>query len=204
MPERPKALLFDLGNVCLPFDHGKMFLQIGDLFGVPATEIQNTLAGGTLLGDIERGQVSDDELHAMLCDRFGKVVDAAALFEAASDIFTADPAMNELLSKVAATEIPLILVSNTSGPHIDFVRRKFDVLDHFDKLILSYEVKAAKPELAFYEAAFDAAGCQPSECFYTDDIADYIEAARRLGVDAELFTSAAQLGQQLRDRNVIE
>lgn len=203
MSRRPKALLFDLGNVCLPFDHGRMVRQVAELFAAPARDVESALLGGTTLADIECGRMTDAELHRSLCSQLGVDVPASDLFRAASDIFMADPQMEDLLAELSGCDLPLILVSNTSGPHIEFVREEFTTLSHFDTLVLSYEVGAAKPERAFYDRAFDAAGCRPEECFYTDDILAYVDAAREIGVDAEVFCDAAILREQLVERKVL-
>jgi beta-phosphoglucomutase-like phosphatase (HAD superfamily) len=63
-------------------------------------------------------------------------------------------------------------------------------------------VGAVKPQAAIYEDAIKHAHCEPEECFYTDDIAAYVEAARKLGIDAEQFESWEQLRGQLRVRGV--
>ena len=55
------------------------------------------------------------------------------------------------------------------------------MLRHFHDLVLSYEVKAMKPQPEIYQAALDMAGCRPEECFYTDDIAAYVEGAQADG-----------------------
>jgi HAD superfamily hydrolase (TIGR01509 family) len=68
--------------------------------------------------------------------------------------------------------------------------------------VLSYEVKAMKPQSAIFQAAVDRAGCRPEECFYTDDIAAYVEAARELGIDAVQFESLGQLQRELTARGI--
>ena len=65
------------------------------------------------------------------------------------------------------------------------------MLRHFDDLVLSYEVKAMKPSPLIYREAIARAQCRPEECFYTDDIAAYVEGARREGIDAVQFESCA-------------
>jgi len=42
----------------------------------------------------------------------------------------------------------------------------------------------------------------PEECFYTDDIAAYVAAAQRLGIDAVQFESRAQLERELKARGI--
>jgi FMN phosphatase YigB (HAD superfamily) len=60
-----------------------------------------------------------------------------------------------------------------------------------------------KPDERIFAAAVANAQCEPGECFFTDDIELYIEAARRHGIDAEQFSSEETLRQQLRRRKLI-
>ena len=76
------------------------------------------------------------------------------------------------------------------------------LLRHFHHLILSYEIGAMKPQPAIYRAALQRAECLPSECFYTDDIAPYVEAARHMGIDAVRFESREQIEKEMRDRGI--
>jgi FMN phosphatase YigB (HAD superfamily) len=43
---------------------------------------------------------------------------------------------------------------------------------------------------------------EPGECFFTDDIPDYVEGARRMGIDAVQFESHEQIVGELRARGV--
>lgn len=180
-----------------------MVAQIAELFSTTAEEVSAVVFEGSRFTDIERGTISDEELRLLLCDRFGKDVDRESLLVAAADIFTPDLAMEDLLAELAGTDLPLILVSNTNAFHAEFVQREMDLLNHFDHLVLSYQVGAAKPEEAFYEAALAQAGCSAGECFYTDDVLDYVAAGRRFGLDSEQFVGCDSLREQLEARGVL-
>ena len=75
-------------------------------------------------------------------------------------------------------------------------------LRHFHRLVLSHEVKAMKPQPEIYRAAIDAAQCRPEECFFTDDILEYVEGARRMGIDAVQFESRQQIERELTARGI--
>jgi HAD superfamily hydrolase (TIGR01509 family) len=60
-----------------------------------------------------------------------------------------------------------------------------------------------KPSPAIYRKAIEVAKCAPNECFFTDDIAEYVEGAKRMGIDAVQFESAAQIREELRRRGVV-
>jgi putative hydrolase of the HAD superfamily len=59
-----------------------------------------------------------------------------------------------------------------------------------------------KPGREIYRRAIAAAGCRPEECFFTDDIPEFVEGARREGIDAVQFQSSAQIEDELRLRGV--
>jgi putative hydrolase of the HAD superfamily len=59
-----------------------------------------------------------------------------------------------------------------------------------------------KPSPLIYQKAVELAGCRPEECFFTDDISEYVEGARKFGIDAVQFVSAAQLQEELAKRGL--
>lgn len=194
--------LFDLGNVVLFFSHEQMCAQIGAVCGRSAADIRDILFDAGLERAFERGDVSEQQFHLRLQEAVGREVDVEALKQAGSDIFRLNAAMVPVLKTLKARGTRLVLLSNTSVTHFDYVRRRFDVVEIFDAYVLSCEVGAVKPEPAIFEAALDAIQCAPTECFYTDDIAEYVETARGYGLQAEVFVDVPTLIEQLRLRGI--
>ena len=97
----------------------------------------------------------------------------------------------------------LLLLSNTNDIHFTMVERKYPIMRHFDDHVLSYRVGAMKPSPRIYQEAIARAGCRPEECFFTDDVAAYVDGALRAGIDAVRFESAAQVEQELMNRGVL-
>jgi putative hydrolase of the HAD superfamily len=96
----------------------------------------------------------------------------------------------------------LLLLSNTNIIHFAMIRERYSLLRHFHDMILSYEVGALKPSPRIYREAIARAGCQAEECFFTDDVAAFAEAARLEGIDAIQFKSLKQLQQDLGLRGI--
>jgi putative hydrolase of the HAD superfamily len=117
-------------------------------------------------------------------------------------IFT-DTLIPESVLEDLGARYRLVLLSNTNAIHFDMIRKTYPILRHFDELVLSYEVKAMKPHPDIYRAAIAKAGCRPEECFYTDDIAEYVEGARRMGIDAVQFENAEQIQKEMRARGIL-
>ena len=83
------------------------------------------------------------------------------------------------------------------------VWESYPLLRHFDHLVLSYKVGALKPSPTIYAEALSHARCAPEECFFTDDIAAYVEGARSAGIDAVQFESREQIERELQSRGVV-
>jgi putative hydrolase of the HAD superfamily len=197
-----RTLLFDLGNVLVHFSHERMCRQIGALVGRSGADVRTHFFDAGLLRELECGRISEDVVQQALEQRLNVTFDAAALRRATADIFTLNAPLRPLLDELKHAGYRLVLLSNTSVTHYDWVRAQFDVMQPFDACVLSFEVGAVKPEDAIFERALQVIGCEPSECFYTDDIAAYVARGREFGLDAEVFTDAASLCRQLRERGV--
>ena len=65
------------------------------------------------------------------------------------------------------------------------------------------QVGSLKPQAEIYRAAIEAAQCSAGECFFTDDIPEYVEGARQFGIDAVQFESREQIERELRARGII-
>ena len=196
------TFLFDMGNVLLHFSHDRMCRQIGNLCGRSGIELRERLMDSGWQWDFECGRVSPDDFHSWFESTFQTKVHRRDLAHAASDIFVLNDPIVPVLDELKSRGYRLVLMSNTSVFHYEFVRENFHVLDRFDDYVLSFEVKSMKPEPAIFEAALKKIGCDAPDCFYTDDIAEYVEKGRHYGLDAEVFTTVDSLKQQLVHRGI--
>jgi len=197
-----RTVLFDLGNVIVHFSHALMCEQIGVVLARTGPEARSFLIDSGLMWDFERGRLTEGDLLTAVETHLGRSVDALALSTACSDIFRLNEPIVPVIDSLKRQGFRLVILSNTSHWHVDWIRRHWDVLDRFDQLVLSYEVGAIKPESMMYEAALKAIHCRPEECFYTDDIPAYVSRAREFGLDAEVFTEVDPLIAQLAARGV--
>ncbi len=198
-----RTVVFDLGNVLLHFTHERMCRQIGDVCGQPWQAVWRWLFDENWELDFERGDITPDEFQQRIEQRVGHPVDEARLRLAASDFFTLNEPIVPVVDALKALGVRLVLLSNTHVWHVEFVRERFDILDRFDELVLSFEVRAVKPEPAIFDAVLRAIHCAPNEAFYTDDIAKYVATGRQRGLHAETYTNVPALRQQLAAHGVV-
>jgi glucose-1-phosphatase len=198
-----KAILFDLGRVLIHFDFRRGYRALEGLCPYAAEEIPRRLAGTGLVERFETGLVEPRDFVDQICQTLDMKVDYDHFRVIWSSIFT-EVLIPESMLEGLKRRYRLVLVSNTNALHFEMIRQTYaHLLRHFDDLVLSYEVRAMKPQPEIFQAAVELAGCLPGECFYTDDIAAYIDAARRMGIDAVQFESRAQLEGEMRVRGIV-
>jgi putative hydrolase of the HAD superfamily len=87
---------------------------------------------------------------------------------------------------------------------VRFIERHFRVLDYLDARVLSCEVGVMKPDQPIFQAALAQAQCPPENCFYTDDIEAYTEAASRLGIQTHTYRQTDLLVAELQRLGVLQ
>ena len=198
-----RAVFLDIGNVVLYFSHEKMCRQLAATCGTTADAIRRGIWESGFTIPYDRGDVTTEDFVARLEEIAGRKLELAAVRSAAASIFVANPAVGALVEDLARRgEVELGVLSNTCEVHTSDAIDRFAVFRHFRHRIYSHRVRAVKPEEAIFRAAWEAAGCAPGECFFTDDRPDFVVAARRAGLQAETFRGARDLRAQLARRGV--
>jgi putative hydrolase of the HAD superfamily len=196
-----KAVIFDLGKVLIHFDFQRGYQELERLCPYTAADIPRQIAGTGLVERLETGLVEPRDFVAQLSRILEMRLEYDDFCRIWSSIFAHTLVPESMLEGLAA-RYRLLLLSNTNPIHFETIRANYPLLRHFHDLVLSYEVKAMKPHAEIFQAAIERAGCLPGECFYTDDIAAYVGAARKLGIDAVQFESAAQLKREMGTRGI--
>ncbi len=200
-----KAVISDLGNVLLHFDHRIIVERIARHLPGARWSDEQERHFWPLMTQFETGEISEREF----LEKAGVVLDAAhALSEEEfrtiwTDIFWPNTAFIELLAEVRG-RVALVMLSNTNPMHIAFARERYpDLFALFDAAVLSYEAGKRKPDEALFHEALAAAGCAPGEAIYFDDIAAYADAASAVGLHGYQYISMEGARDILRMYNVL-
>lgn len=168
----------------------------------PPEDIPKRIGSTDLVTRFECGQISPEEFVEQLCGILDFRMEYTRFCEMFSCIFLPETLIPESLLEGLRRRYRLLLLSNTNAIHFEMIRENYPLIRHFDEYVLSYEVGALKPSPRIYEEAISRARCEPAECFFTDDIPEYVAGARKAGIDAVQFESATQIECELRKRGV--
>lgn len=197
-----KTIIFDMGNVIIPFDFRRGYAALEPHVAIPADQIAERIRETALVPELESGRIEPRAFVTALNQALGTQLSYEAFSRIWTSIFLPETLIPTQLVQALREKHRVMVLSNTNAIHFEMVWEAYPILRHFDHLILSHEVRAMKPEPAIYEAALAAAQARPEECFFTDDIPAYVEGARRAGMQSEQFLGYAKLVEDLRVRGV--
>ncbi len=197
-----EVILYDLGNVILPFSHYQIAEKLarfsqGEKFPDPEAIFSFVFARETgAINEYEMGKVSSSEFFRYLKERFRLSLSFDDFVPIWNDIFAENHDVSQTIRSQKG-KWRLGLVSNTNVLHFDYVLSKFPILRVFDRWILSHEVGFKKPDAEIFQKAMEWAGVEPGRILFIDDMKGHVEAARSLGMETVHFISAPQLKEEL-------
>jgi HAD superfamily hydrolase (TIGR01509 family) len=195
MNYRLATIIFDMGNVMLPFDPLRPCAVLGERIGKTAHEVADMIYHNNLERWFEQGIIDGD--------RFTQDVSAVLSIELSThefhdlwvDMFTENAEVSRLVRQLKPHH-HLILLSNTNSWHWHYALERFPIISEFQDRVLSYEVGVLKPHPAIYRAALEKT--PPGDrVILIDDIEINVAAARIMGIHGIHFQSAEQLRREL-------
>ncbi|HEY1752876.1 MAG TPA: HAD-IA family hydrolase [Caulobacteraceae bacterium] len=193
----PKAILFDLGGVLLPFDQERRIAALMERFGCEDDAARAFMADG-IHWRISLGEADERDLADVFTAAFGRRVDEA---EAADLLLTVFETPNHDLWDLAGSLRARALVGGFSD-NPRFVERLFPAGAVLDPMFFSSELRVFKPQPEAFAAVEAALGLPRETILFIDDTAANVDAAIARGWDAIRFTTNAALISDLAARGL--
>lgn len=198
------AVVFDLGQVLIPFDYG-IFINAIDKHqsGLGEEFIKRYNENYNIHRDFERGKISEDEFLDLMLDWLDHKITKEQFIKYWSSIFWLNDDVVSLLP-ILKKKYRLYLLSNTNPIHQKYGYQHYEFLKMFDKLFLSHEVGFVKPEEGIYRVVENFSELPPQEHIFIDDIKEYVDAAIKLDWDAIQFVGYEDLVKNFRSRGILD
>lgn len=176
-----KNIIFDLGGVLVGFDRQRSidaFERIG--CGKVADYIRDHRTED-LFYRIELGEISTHDF----CEEVRLMTATNAADEAIIEAWNVllKPVTTERLQRLRELREAghrLFLLSNTNDMHWQYCG--YQVVDCFERVFLSYEMRLAKPDPQIFAEVLRQADIEACDTLFIDDNADNIAAAASLGI----------------------
>lgn len=195
----PRAVLVDLGNVLVRFDHMITCRRLAGPSGLAPEEVHARLFRSGLEQDFDLGRISEEDFARRARETLGAPeLPLTEVLSAWAEIFTRDEPNIALLASLRE-QTRTLLLSNTNATHYREAARLVPELSLFSHRVLSFEEGCRKPESEIFHLALERLGVSPEEAVLVDDGAGHVEAARSLGLGAVLHRPGDSMAPGLRN-----
>ena len=197
-----EVILYDLGNVILPFNHYQIAEKLSRFS--QKKELRDPQEIFSYLFDLQEGiinrfdvgKLSPREFFQTIREDLGLFISFDEFIPIWTDIFSENVEVSQIvLSQKGRWRLGLL--SNTDALHFTYILSKFPIMRAFDKWILSYEVGFKKPAIEIFQTAIEWASVEPRRILFIDDMKKHVEVAISLGMQGIHFISAEQLRKEL-------
>ena len=198
-----RIALFDLGNVVVDWEPARLYRQLMDADS--AARFCEEVCTMEWHNAHDRGVSMVDNALPLI----EKHPDKAELIRAWSsrwlDMFHGYvDGVPELITALGQRKIPLYALTNFPGEKWAETADAFPVLNDFADVVISSEVRIAKPDRAIYALTLERIGNpEPGEVFFTDDRQDNIDVASSVGMITHRFVTAAGLKAALTEHGLL-
>ena len=200
----PDSILFDLGGVLIDWNPRYLYRP---LFGADEAALEDFLARvcppeWNLEMDAGRPFA---EAVAERQRLFPEHAERIALWHSGWPQMLRDeiPETVELLAALRGRGRRLLALTNWSAETFPIARSRFAFLEWFEDIVVSGEVRLAKPHRSIFELTIRRTGIDPTRTLYIDDSAHNIATAQVMGFHTHHFVNPAALRAHLTQTGLL-
>jgi FMN phosphatase YigB (HAD superfamily) len=201
--QTPSIVVFDLGKVLLDFDYRIAARRIAGHCRLDWPTVQKFLVSTPLLHRYETGLLTRLEFFEAVCQETGFAGTATEFGAFFADIFWPIEPMVELHAELHRQGLPTYIFSNTNDLAMEHINRNFEFMKDFNAHILSYEVRAMKPDAKIYEVLEEVSDRQGAEILYLDDRQENVDAGAARGWQVILQTTPENSRARMRELGLL-
>ncbi len=192
-----RAVFFDLGGVLVRTEFQAPRQQLAERLGMEYDDLDKIVFDSDSGIKATLGEISSDQHWDSIVKKLKRP--ASELDSIRAEFFAGDIVDRTLLDYLRSLrgKHKTGLISNAWSDLRDYiVKEKFD--DDFDKMIISSEVGAAKPEPKIFQIALEQLGVKPNEAVFVDDFLINIEGCEKVGIQGIHFQDSESTLRQLK------
>ncbi|MEK6564141.1 MAG: HAD family phosphatase [Candidatus Omnitrophota bacterium] len=201
-----KAVIFDLGNVLIGFDHTIAVKKILKHTPKKSQDIYDLFFDSNLTQEFEKGKTGTLEFFKQVQTALELKISYREFLPIWNEIFFSKPESEDFVASLNSG-IKLALLSNVNQLHYEYIREEFSStigLFEADKIIPSFRTGFIKPDKKIYDLALKVLDVPKESVVYVDDRLDLIEAALSYGIKSIQFKTAQELRQKFQDLGIIK
>jgi HAD superfamily hydrolase (TIGR01509 family) len=190
-----KTIIFDNHGVLCHNDTEGGFDSLSRVLGKDVSSFKN------IFWDIEsmtfKGEVSPNEQFMKFAKEIKTNVSPKDIQKITYSGYTPRPGMNDLVKQLGK-KYEISILTNFNKDFWELNKKwGYEELFEKEKIFVSSEIGAKKPEKEIYLFVLNALGRKPEEVIFIDDQEKNVVGAQRVGINGILFKSREQLEKEL-------
>jgi glucose-1-phosphatase len=193
------AVIFDIGRVLVKLDLARAIEGLSRGVSLSPAELWSAIEKDPRWHDWQEGRISPHDWHLHITKRLGSPLKFEEFREAWNRTLDPVPLQSDDLFACIAKKHKLALLSNTDPIHVAHLESNFSFFRFFPRpaRIYSCSIRASKPSPVVFQAALKAVKTPASQAVFIDDIFEYVQVARSLGLQAIHYLNSSQLRSEL-------
>ena len=139
-----EVIVFDLGNTLIRFDHNIAAKKVKDISKASYDVIYQTFFDSPHTRAFEKGEILSGKFYEGIKESLGLRLDYDEFVPIWNNIFWEDEASCGVARRLKSNGYTLFLLSNVNKLHFEFIERKFNIINIFDEIILSFMIMGIK------------------------------------------------------------
>lgn len=197
-----KNIIFDIGNVLMPFAYRPFF----ESFGYDENTVERlskATAQSPDWNELDRGVLSYEEVLERFIRNDPQLEDIIRkVFVNLHGILGLYDYTEGWIKQLKEDGYRVYYLSNFFQKADEDCKELMSFLELTDGGILSYKDKVTKPDKQIYELLLDRYGLRAEECVFLDDTEKNVMGARAVGIEGILFKNRAQAVEELQKLGV--
>lgn len=190
-----RAIIFDLGNVWIDFDHMIAARSISQFTDKGPQEIFDLFFDSEITKQFEEGRMGPYDFFLGVERKLNLKISYDEFVPIWNEIFFLSDRniKTHNLANLLKQSHTIAMLSNVNILHFQYLKEKFPVFNIFNNIMLSYQVHLRKPDHQIYQMALQILSLKPQEVAYIDDRREFTEEASTLGIRSFYFEGPDKL-----------
>ena len=187
-----RAVIFDLGGVLIrsldKTPRRKWEIELG----LPENQLSHLAFGSDMAQRAMLGDATEEDVWRDVANTLN--LNADQMRDLVADFWSCESLNIELanFARALRPKYQTAILSNAFSSARQAVTENFQLDEIFDPMIISGEVRLAKPDARIFHLTAQRIGVAPHECVFIDDVHENIESARAVGMRGVQFVNTVQ------------
>ena len=199
-----KSVIFDLGGVYFTDGTKVAIEKISKKYNLSFKAVQEILKTGSESSTLYRkGEITFNEFWDKVKNLLGIKADNNELNKLWVESYEPIEGTIKIIKQLKKKNIKLYYLSDNVKERVEYLQAKFNFLENFVDGVFSNEAHITKKEGAVaFKLALEKTNDKPEDVAYIDDKEEYVETARKIGMNAICFKSPEQLEEEFKNLGI--